>query len=99
MAAGSLKTALLDPATWLQVSDHLDRLLDLGSLEREQLLDDLTARDPSIAGVLRKLLDAPDDACGLLQSSRLAAIELATRLARVAGTQTGGSMFARLLRR
>jgi hypothetical protein len=88
MAILSLKTALLDPATWLQVSDHLDRLLDLGPVEREQLLDGLTARDPSIAGVLRKLLDAPDDACGLLQSSRLAAVDLATR-----------PMFARLLRR
>jgi hypothetical protein len=77
MAAVSLKTALLDPATWLRVSDHLDRLLDLQPAEREQWLDDLSARDPSIAGVLHTLLDAPDDASGLLQSSRLAAIELA----------------------
>ncbi len=79
MAVVSLKTALLDPATWPQVSDHLDRLLDLGPALREQWLNDLTAREPSIAGVLRKLLDAPDDASGLLQSSRLAAIELATQ--------------------
>jgi len=79
MAVVSLKTALLDPATWLQVSDHLDRLLALGPALREQWLNDLTAREPSIAGVLRKLLAAPDDASGLLQSSRLAAIELATQ--------------------
>ena len=79
MAAVSLKTALLDPATWLRVSDHLDRLLDLQPAAREQWLDDLSARDPSIAGVLHTLLDAPDDASGLLQSSRLAAIELAAQ--------------------
>lgn len=79
MAAVSLKSALLDPATWLQISDCLDLLLDLGPAARERWLDDLTAREPSIAGVLRKLLDAPDDASGLLQSSRLAAIELATQ--------------------
>jgi hypothetical protein len=35
-------------------------------------------RDPTIAAVLRILLDAPDDVAGLLQSSRLAAIELAS---------------------
>jgi len=79
MAAVSLKSALLDPATWLQISDGLDRLLELGPAAREQWLIDLTAREPSIAGVLRILLDAPDDASGLLQSSRLAAIELATQ--------------------
>ena len=76
MAAVSLRTALLDPATWLRVSDHLDRLLDLQPAAREQWLDDLGARDPSIADVLQRLLDAPDDASGLLQSSRLTAIEL-----------------------
>ena len=79
MAVVSLKTALLDPATWLRISDQLDRLLDLKPIEREQWLDDLTARDPSIARVLRVLLDAPDDVAGLLQSSRLAAIELAAQ--------------------
>jgi hypothetical protein len=79
MAVVSLKTALLDPATWLQVSDHLDRLLELRPALRQQWLNDLTAREPSIAGVLHKLLDAPDDASGLLQSSRLAVIELATQ--------------------
>ena len=78
MAVVSLKTALLDPATWPQISDHLDLLLDLDLVEREQWLEDLTARDPSIARVLRILLDAPDDVAGLLQSSRLAAIELAS---------------------
>jgi hypothetical protein len=79
MAVVSLKTALLDPTTWLQISDYLDRLLDLKPVEREQWLDELTARDAPIAGVLRKLLDAPDDVSGLLQSSRLAAIELAAQ--------------------
>lgn len=79
MAGASLKAALLDPATWLQISDHLDRLLDLRPALREQWLNDLTAREPAIGGVIRKLLDAPDDASGLLQSSRLAAIELATQ--------------------
>jgi hypothetical protein len=79
MAAASLKTALLDPATWLQISASLDQLLELGPAAREQWLIDLTAREPSIGGVLRILLDAPDDASGLLQSSRLAAIELATQ--------------------
>jgi hypothetical protein len=69
MVAASLKTALLDPATWLQISASLDQLLELGPAAREQWLIDLTAREPSIGGVLRILLDAPDDASGLLQSS------------------------------
>lgn len=99
MAFVSLKTALLDPATWLQVNDYLDRLLDLGPGLREQWLTDLTSNEPTIAGLLRKLLSAPDDASGLLHSSRVAAVEAATEQARLAGTKIGGYTLERPLGR
>jgi hypothetical protein len=74
----SLKSALLDPERWLQISDYLDRLLDLAPEQHEALLSELRISEPAIEEVLRDLLSAPDDASWLLQRVRMAAVDLAT---------------------
>ena len=52
----------LDRARWAALSSQIDTLLALPSGERASRLDDLAASDPALAGELRELLLAHEDA-------------------------------------
>jgi eukaryotic-like serine/threonine-protein kinase len=99
MSVSSLKELLLDPATWQQVSSHLDRLLELESAEREPALRELAAIDTATADLLNRLLAKPQAANEYLEHSSFVLFGLPLPPRSMAGVQIGGYTIERLIAR
>lgn len=97
-----MSAPLIAPRDWQQISEHLDRALDLEPHARQRWIEELATTQPQLAHWLRKLLAERDaaNAVGFLESSpytsgTLAALEHAS----LAGQQVGSYTLERLLGR